>query len=169
VFRNILVGIDGSPGSEQALSQAIDLANATRGRLGLLSVAPRTCAWYGCAPFAPPFSREQMDAELVAEAKRALEAAAAQIPPDLPVTKMLAQGKPADALVTQALDGPWDLIVVGHRPGRRGHAQLVGSSPVPVLIVGETGARSTVTRPSDVAVSAPTPIRPAQTRAAQPL
>jgi nucleotide-binding universal stress UspA family protein len=144
VFRNILVGIDGTAGSEEALRQAIDLANATRGRLGLLSVAPRVCAWYASAPFGPPFPREQLDADLVAEAKRHLEAAAEQVPSDVPVTKLFARGRPADALVTQALGGCWDLIVVGHRPGWRAHARLVRSSPVPVLIVGGTGTRSAV-------------------------
>jgi nucleotide-binding universal stress UspA family protein len=164
VFRNILVEIDGSAGSEQALRQAIDLADATRGRLGLLSVAPRLCAWYAGAPFAPPVSREQVDAELVAEAKRDLEAAAAQVPADVPVTKLFARGKPADALVTQALEGMWDLIVIGHRPGR-----LVRSSPVPVLIVGQTGTRSTAPEPSDVAVGARAPIRSLPARPAQQL
>jgi nucleotide-binding universal stress UspA family protein len=37
MFRNILVAIDGSPDSDQALTQAIDLAESERSRLTLFS------------------------------------------------------------------------------------------------------------------------------------
>ena len=151
MFRNILVGIDGSSTSLGALRRAVEIAMASRGRLGLLSVAPRLGAWFAPPPFALPVSRGQMEAELEAEAERNLQRAAEEVPADVPVTKLLARGRPADVLLTHALDGYWDLIVIGHHsgllrwpPGRRVGARLVRSSPIPVLIVrGEPSASTT--------------------------
>jgi nucleotide-binding universal stress UspA family protein len=166
MFRNILVGIDGSRSSQQALRHSVDIATATRGRLGLLSVAPRVAAWYLAAPFAVPFSRSQMDAELEAEAERNLERAAEAVPCDVPVTKLLARGRPAEVVLTHALDGSWDLIVIGHRPGllpwppgQRVGARLMRSSPVPVLIVRAEPTTSTVPA---------APRAPAQAKATSP-
>jgi nucleotide-binding universal stress UspA family protein len=40
MFRNILVAIDGSPDAEEALVQAIDLAESEHTRLTLFSAVP---------------------------------------------------------------------------------------------------------------------------------
>ncbi len=47
MFRNILVAIDGSPDSDQALAQAIDLAESQHSRLTIFSavVTPPTSAY----------------------------------------------------------------------------------------------------------------------------
>jgi nucleotide-binding universal stress UspA family protein len=143
VFRNILVGVDRSAGADRALRHAIDLAEANRGRLGLLCVAPRLVIWASIAPFGLPVSRTQMDAELVAEACRDLDRAEHAVPADVPVTKLLARGRPVEAFVTNVLGGCWDLIVIGDRrwslswpAGRHFGERLIRSSPVPVLVVG---------------------------------
>jgi nucleotide-binding universal stress UspA family protein len=49
VFRNILVAVDGSPDSDQALAQAIDLAESEHSRLTLFSavVMPPASAYFG--------------------------------------------------------------------------------------------------------------------------
>jgi nucleotide-binding universal stress UspA family protein len=137
VFHNVLLGIDGSASAAKALDRAIEIARASHGRLGLLSVAAEPSPFVAMAPFSPPISRAGLRAELEAEALRRLEEAEHAVPHDVPVTKLLAHGRTDDALLAQARDGPWDLIVVGER-GRLGRLR---KSPAPVLVVG-SGAES---------------------------
>lgn len=150
VFRNVLVGVDGSPAAERALDRAIDVARASGGRIGLLAAVPAPSAWISIAPFALPVSRTRLTSELEAEAKRHVDEAERRVPADVPVTKLVAHGGAAEALITHALDGPWDLVVLGHRSssdrlpvGRRVGARLLRSSPVPVLVVREVAEATT--------------------------
>jgi len=90
-----------------------------------------------------------MDAELEAWAQRHLDRAEHAVPRDVPVTKLLARGRPAPAFIAHALGGAWDLIVIGRRrrsvpwpAAFRLEERLVRSSPVPVLIVGDDPAIS---------------------------
>jgi nucleotide-binding universal stress UspA family protein len=137
MFHNVLLGIDGSASAAQALDRAIEIARASRGRIGLLSAVAEPSAWIALAPFALSVSRAGLRADLEAEAQRHIDEAERAVPLDVPVTKLLTRGRAADALLTQALDGPWDLIVVGAGGplGRRAGGRLIRKSPVPVLVV----------------------------------
>jgi nucleotide-binding universal stress UspA family protein len=142
MFRNVLVYADGSPSGERALRHAIAIAEASGGRMGILGVAPRPGLMTSAAPFAMPVSRAALAAELEAEARRHVDEAEQAVPADVPVTKLLAHGNTAKALLAHAGRCPWDLLVVGERAaserwptGRRLGARLSQSCPVPVLIV----------------------------------
>ena len=144
VFRNVLVWIDGSASAAQALITAVEMARASRGRLGLLSVVGRPSRGMSLArpPFALPVSHERLAAQLDADAQRLVEDGARAVPADVPVTKLLSRGSMADALLEHTRSGPWDLVVVGlrsasdHRPLRRGvGARLLRASSIPVLVV----------------------------------
>jgi nucleotide-binding universal stress UspA family protein len=144
MFRNVLVYADGSPSGELALRHAIDIARASGGRIGILGVALRPSPLMSAAPFAVPVSHAALVAELLAEARRHVEEAERAVPADVPVTKLLARGNTAKALLAHAGQCPWDLLVIGQRAaserwpsGRRLDARLSRSSPVPVLIVRE--------------------------------
>ena len=143
MFHRILVGVDDTPASRAALKQAIELVDAGHGRLGLLSSAPRP-TMVGAAPTIMPITRAELAQELVDWAERNLCEATAQVPDDVPVTKMLTQGSPWKALLREARTGNWDLVVVGQtdRPWWPRFLARVGErlnrrSPTPVLIVHE--------------------------------
>ncbi|MFZ0089573.1 MAG: universal stress protein [Solirubrobacteraceae bacterium] len=141
MFHNILVCVDGSPHSDRALSEAIDLADAERSRLTILTAVPRPPAWV-CSP-ATAAGLGSLVADLAAEAAAALEHAVDRVPASIPVTKILSTEPIRDALMNQIKRGEHDLIVMGSRGRGALTAQLLGSvshyalhhSPVPVLIV----------------------------------
>ena len=142
MFRNVLVGVDGSASAAQALGEAIDIARASGGRIGLLGVAGTPSPWIALTPFALPVSRSDVAAQLDAETQRHVDEAERCVPADVPVTKLLAHGSAAKALLAQVDGGRWDLVVVGHRtdrdrrPLRRGVGDwLLRRSPVPVLVI----------------------------------
>jgi nucleotide-binding universal stress UspA family protein len=152
VFCNVLVGVDGSAGADQALAQAIAIARISGSRMGVLGVVPAVNPWVASTPFALPVSRAQLTADVEAETCRHVEEAVRAIPQDVPVTKLMARGNAAEALLTQALDGPWDLLVVGRGSAfaRRSRLRRTRSSPVPVLTVpaASSWARHRVAEPA---------------------
>jgi nucleotide-binding universal stress UspA family protein len=144
MFHRILVGVDDSSASRAALAKAIELVQAGRGRLGLLSSAPSPPPMAGIGPVVLPVSRREMDRQLVEWAERNVEAAARLVPEDVPLTKLVARGAPGAALLREARRGCWDLVVVGqaHRRPRLPLLERVGDrlnrrSPTPVLVVHE--------------------------------
>jgi nucleotide-binding universal stress UspA family protein len=141
MFHNILVAIDGSPDSEQALAQAIDLADREHATLTLFSavLTPPTAAYLGGgAPTAATLAR---DGESQAEAL--LHQAVESVPDHLSVTTVLSRKPVRRGLLDQLTDGGHDLVVMGSRGRGAVRAALLGSvshyvlnhSPVPVLVV----------------------------------
>jgi len=142
MFRNILVAIDGSPDADEALAQAIDLAEAERSRLTLLSATtgPPVVA-YASIGAAEVVAQGIRDAE--EEARRALEQGRERVPDDVSVTTVLSVKPPRAAILRQIADGQHDLLVMGSRGRGAVSAALLGSvshfvlnhSPIPVLVV----------------------------------
>ena len=141
MFHNILVAVDGSPDADEALTQAIDLAESEHTRLTLITGVQQlpSLAYFGLAgvPLA------QIDAEARAWAEGVLRRARDRVPDDIPVTTILTERPIRVALIEQIRRGPHDLIAMGSR-GRGGvRAALIGSvshyvlnhSPIPALIV----------------------------------
>jgi nucleotide-binding universal stress UspA family protein len=141
MFRNILVCVDGSAHAERALSEAIDLAQVQRSRLTILTAIPRPPYW-ACSPITAA-GIEPLAADLMAEAKRTLEAAVDRVPQSVPVTKILTHEPIRDALMARIRSGEHDLVVMGSRGRGALTSSLLGSvshyalnhSEVPVLIV----------------------------------
>jgi len=143
VFHRILVGVDDTSAARAALDRAIDLVEAGHARLGLLSSAPHPPPFPAIGPMVLPVTRRQLDEELVRWAQGNVEAAAALVPDDVPVTKLVTRGAPVGALLREARGGDWDLLVVGQsdRPHRwpllSAGERLNRRSPTPVLVVHE--------------------------------
>jgi nucleotide-binding universal stress UspA family protein len=141
MFHRILVGVDDSPAACLALQRAIELAEEGHGRIGILASAPEPASVIWAGPIAVPQSRAGLCAQLESWACKCIEAAMKAIPEDVPVTKLMTRGDPAEALLREAERGDWDLVVVGqasrkHRaPFQRPVGERLRDISVPVLVV----------------------------------
>jgi nucleotide-binding universal stress UspA family protein len=142
MFHSILVAVDGSKDSEEALTQAIDMAESERTRLTLITAVQEVPV---AATIAPGAGALIEDPRRGAEAT--LRAARDRVPADLPVTTILTEKPIRAALIKQIAEGNHDLVVMGSRGRGTLRAALLGSvshyvlhhSPVPVLIVHANG------------------------------
>jgi hypothetical protein len=76
---------------------------------------------------------------------RCIEAALSAVPTEVPLTKLLTHGDPAEALRREAESGGWDLVVVGQAsrrrlPFQRPVGERLRDLAVPVLVVHEEPA-----------------------------
>jgi|tagenome__1003787_1003787.scaffolds.fasta_scaffold20981671_2 nucleotide-binding universal stress UspA family protein len=143
MFRRILVAFDGSTHAQQALHEAIELAETANGRLTVITVVPAPAVW---------LPRDTWDASidvggLTQEVERAhsdmLDAAVEAIPDEIPVTKLVRHGSPGATIVGVANSGAHDLIVIGSRGRGSVRSLLLGSvshrvihgAAIPVLVV----------------------------------
>ena len=141
MFHNILVAVDGSPDSDEALAQAIDLAESEHTRLTLITgvqkLPPVAYAGLTGVPLA------QIDADARAWAEGVLRSARDRVPNDIPVITILTDHPIRGALIEQIERGHHDLIAIGSRGRGAVRATLLGSvshyilnhSPIPALIV----------------------------------
>ena len=134
MFRNIVVGFDGSSTATEALNQAADLAAMAGAHLHIVSAyPPGTKVANGAGggkgngngwivgTHAPKHANGAR--RMVKDAAAALVAERA-----LGVTTHTAQGEPADVLVRIAAEAEADLIIVGNK-GMRGARRVLGSVP----------------------------------------
>jgi len=154
MFRNILVAIDGSPDSDQALTQAIDLAESEHTRLTLFSavVMPPSTAYVGVS--GEVVANLSRDAE--AEAESLLRSAVERVPDQVSVSAVQSGDPVRPALLRQIKTGQHDLVVMGSRGRGAVRSVLLGSvshyvlhhSPVPVLIVHAESERGLASPPT---------------------
>ena len=154
MFHNILVAVDGSADADEALAQAIDLAESEHTRLTLMT---------GVAELSPTvyLLAGEETGHLIenarAQAEVILRQARDRVPDDLPVTTVLTDQPIRTELMRRIKQGHHDLIVMGSRGRGAVRAALLGSashyvlnhSPVPVLVVHAD--RSRQVRPRGIA------------------
>ena len=137
-ITNILVPVDHSACSEQALAYALSLADSVGAKVNLLSVIG--IPTYGVPDLGVGITAPMMD-NLIADNQRALEVMAKDRPA---VSQTLVRaGDARDVILQTAEELGVDLIVMGTH-GRRGISRallgsvtemIVRTSPVPVLTV----------------------------------
>ncbi|HWF51226.1 MAG TPA: universal stress protein [Solirubrobacteraceae bacterium] len=146
MFRNILVPVDGSPDAEEALAQAIDLAEAEQASLTLMTaLAELPATAYVVAGQATGDLVEDRHDQAAAVLRQARE----RVPDGLAVTTVLTDEAIRTALIRQIDEGRHDLVVMGSRGRGAVRSALLGSvshyvlhhSRVPVLIVHAENSR----------------------------
>jgi nucleotide-binding universal stress UspA family protein len=141
MFHSILVAVDGSPDADEALTQAIDLAEREHTRLTLITGVQKlpSVAYIGLTGAA----LAQIDTDARAWAEDVLRGARDRVPNDIPVTTILTDHPIRAALIDQIKRSRHDLLVMGSRGRGAVRATLLGSvshyvlnhSPIPALIV----------------------------------
>jgi nucleotide-binding universal stress UspA family protein len=147
MFNNILVAIDGSPDADEALVQAIDLAESQHARLTLFGavVTPPAAAYLGAGGGVAA----TLAADAESESEGTLRAAVERVPDQVSVNTVLSRDPVRPAIIHQIKEGAHDLVVMGSRGRGALRSVLLGSvshyvlhhSPVPVLIVHAEPAR----------------------------
>ena len=145
MYQRILVPVDGSPTSQQGLTEAIQLAKLTGGQLRLLHMVDELSIVMGMSDYAPPpkdfFALMHESGQKVLDEARE-QAVREGVAADVVLNENYS-GRLADLVVEQALAWPADLVVLGTH-GRRGIGrflmgsdaeQIVHIAPVPVLLV----------------------------------
>jgi nucleotide-binding universal stress UspA family protein len=144
MFHRILVAIDGSEHASRALHEAIDLAEANHATLTVMTTIPDPATWLlGGAGYPSGVDLERLAEETEREYRRLIEDAVNELPDDMPVTKILMHGRPAERILEQLRSGAYDLLVIGSRGRGEMRSLLLGSvshqvlnaSPEAVLIV----------------------------------
>jgi len=144
MFRNILVAIDGSMHAERALAEAADLARRNNAKLTVMTSVPDPSSWLlGGAAYSGGVDFEALGKESEKEYAKLLDEAVDALPSDVSVTKLLARGRPGQAILERLHSGGHDLVVMGSRGRGEVRAVLLGSvshqvlnaSPAAVLIV----------------------------------
>jgi nucleotide-binding universal stress UspA family protein len=121
LIKNILVPIDGSEHSNNALKFALDLAEKYSAKLTLISVAQPvvvTGPMFITQPMMPPTSTAMYVQAIESAHKKMLEETYKKVKtekPDLEISKKLIDGRPADRIVEIADKENFDLIVMGSR------------------------------------------------------
>jgi nucleotide-binding universal stress UspA family protein len=140
--RDVLIGYDGSENANLALRQAIAIAQSANARLTVMSVVPDVAATVQGAWLAGA-NPQQLEQEMTEQVSSTLEEAIAQVPEEVPVTKLLGHGHAGPALIAAIDEHGCDLVVVGTR-GRGAMKSLflgsvtehlVSRSSVPIVVV----------------------------------
>ena len=144
MFRNVLVAIDGSPHGAAALTEAIDIVKQNNARMTIMTSVPDPSAWLlSGGPASGGVDFDALAADTESEYRTLLDSAVDQVPAEIPVTKVLAHGRPADRILKQLEEGGHDVVIMGSRGRGEVRSLLLGSvshevlnaSPAAALIV----------------------------------
>jgi nucleotide-binding universal stress UspA family protein len=141
MYHHVLCAYDGSPASEAALGEAIDLASAMNARLAIVSVVEKPPAGVAAAGVDP----EALGRTLEHETGDRLRAAADRVPDDVPLTTFLRAGHPGKEILRAADEIGADIVVLGTRGRGRVTANIFGSvaadvhyhTKLPLLVVSD--------------------------------
>src|SRR5580700_6535342 len=113
MFQNILVAIDGSQDADQALTQAIDLAESEHARLTVFSAVatPPAAAYFGAGGAVAATLAREAETETDAILREAVQ----QVPDGVSVTTVQSSEPVRPSLIDELINGHYDLVVMGSR------------------------------------------------------
>lgn len=143
MFRNVLVAVDGSAHAAQALAEAVDIVEAGKGTLTVMTTVPDQSAFVIQGAAYGGVDLEALARDTEADYSRIVDDAVETLPERVSVTKVIRQGHPAEQILDQVKSGGHDLVVMGSRGRGEVRSLLLGSvshavlnaSPAAVLIV----------------------------------
>jgi nucleotide-binding universal stress UspA family protein len=152
MYRKILVPLDGSDPSKNALEHAVVIAESFGAEISLLAVVSRVMIpifpdeGFGAAPMTAAKDMAQYQEKMKVIYQNVLDDAEKKLKteyPDLKVVKILKEGRPSSTIVEAAESDGYDLIVMGSRGigGITGwilgstSRRVVDSCTKPILIV----------------------------------
>lgn len=152
--KRIVVGVDGSSASRDALRWAIEEARIWDGAVEAVHVWSYPVMTYmpGIVP-PPTFAREDLEAEARHVLDTTVDALTGDVAPGLPLERVVVEGSAAKLLIERSRQA--DMLVVGHR-GYGGFTGLLLGSVAEQCAV-HAGCPSVITRPME---QAPGPGRP---------
>src|SRR4051794_396889 len=169
MFRNVLLALDFSAAADQALTEAIELAERHGGRLTILTAVPEVRGWAG-GPVETIAAAGELNAQLEREAVALQHRAVERVPASLPVSTIIRRAPARTALLEALRDGCYDGVVLGASACRRRLRLtrslircVIAHGGVPVLVV-EAGAPAQLHLPrgaeGDARATPPAPAPP---------
>jgi len=123
-YKNILVPIDGSKKSEDALLEAVEIAKRNNGHIQILNVIDIT--EFNFEAFA--YDMDEVSKGLKRAAETTINESKKIIPKDISVKSTIKSGKPKTEIVDYAEASQVDLILIGATGLGRVERALVGST-----------------------------------------
>lgn len=116
-YKKILVPYDGSEHAKKALQQAVDLAEASQGKLYIASVCNIVSVMsnFDQVSIAEGCLTTQLSQDLEKQCKADLEEAKAAVPEGVPADTLFEVGSPGPVLLQMADEIKCDLVVMGSR------------------------------------------------------
>jgi nucleotide-binding universal stress UspA family protein len=127
MFDLLVVATDGSESGARAVDTALDLARRFDADVNAVSVVDTE----GAEP--APEDREDVRAALEERAERAVEAVATAAPDEVAVTTAVREGRPAETIVSYAVEVEADGVALGTR-GRGGEGGFVLGSVAEAVV-----------------------------------
>lgn len=152
----ILAPVDGSEASLRTLDRMVELIDLGSAEITLIHVVETPWLHGGSeedwvewdSEDGPPLDLEgQMERELEREGETVLEEARAHLPRNVAISTLIYRGLPADAILTEADTGDYDVIVIGASGSHDLKHQMLGSvstkiawnAPCSVLLIRPGG------------------------------
>jgi hypothetical protein len=133
-YRSVLVVACDPRDVGAALDRALELVERGTGQITLMASVRRSVRGLACAPYAIPFSQDQLVEECARETRELLERSAANVPADVRVQTVVVRGDVVSCVCEQVRKGGHEVVVL-QRARRGAQRRIPSRTQVPVVVV----------------------------------